>query len=200
MDLKNLSIVRQFFANTVFTHKTQEVAAEFLENNALKVKLANLVLTILVFITFILQLIYRYYFISYLGILLSVVEFMFLIFHLSFKFEEKATIHKNSALKYLNLRNAYTSLITDIMNGHTPVKEIRSKRDDLLREYQILCDLAPQTGRPEYTESQKRLNKRGVIEGEDFTWSDEEIDRFLPKELRIKNGKIIKKEVRKNEK
>lgn len=186
MDIKNLSIVRQFFANTVFTHKTQEVAAEFQESNAFKVKIANLILTFMLFAIFILQFIFPCPFAGILGTFLSALEFMFLIFQLSFKFEEKAGSHKNSALKYLNLRNSYTSLITDIMNGNISPKEVRSRRDGLLREYQILCDLAPQTGRPEYEETQKRLNKRGVIEGEDFTWSDEEIDRFLPKGLRIK--------------
>lgn len=188
MDKKNLSIVRQFFANTVFTHKTQEVAAEFQDKNASKVKRANLALTFAVFIAFILQLSYQSPFISVLGIILSAIEFMFLIFQLSFKFEEKVTIHKNSALKYLGLRNAYTSLIADIMNADISPDEIRSRRDGLLREYQVLCDLAPQTGRTDYEETQKRLNKRGVVEGEDFTWSDEEIDRFLPKELRL--GKL----------
>lgn len=189
MDIKNLSIVRQFFANAVFTHKTQEVAAEFQESSAFKVKIANLLLTLILFVIFILQFVFPCPLVGMLGTLLSALEFMFLIFQLSFKFEEKATSHKNSALKYLNLRNSYTSLITDIMNRNIQPKEIRSRRDDLLREYQILCDLAPQTGRPEYEETQRRLNKRGVVEGEDFTWSDEEIDRFLPKELRIKNLK-----------
>ncbi len=184
MDLKNLSIVRQYFGTSVFTHKTQEVAAELQESNAHEIKVVNLILVSLVLITLILQ--FYYPFFGYISILLTVVEIIFLIFQLSFKFEEKVILHKNSALKYLGLRNCYTSLITDIMNKSITTREIMTRRDALLREYQVICDLAPQTGRREYQEAQKRLNKRGVVEGEEFTWSDEEIDRFLPKELQLK--------------
>lgn len=56
----------------------------------------------------------------------------------------------------------------------------------LQREYQIISDLAPQTGPKEKTEAQKRLNKRGEVQGEEFTWSDDEIDWFLPENLRLK--------------
>jgi hypothetical protein len=62
-----------------------------------------------------------------------------------------------------------------------------SRRDALQSEYQIICDLSPQTSPEDYREAQKKLNKRGVVDGEELTWSDEEIDRFLPKELRLKN-------------
>lgn len=189
MDIKNLSIVRQSFANTVFTHKVQEIASEFQDKNALKVKIGNIVLVSFVLITLVLSIYNFSPIFGYLGIILSIVEIIFLIFQLSFKYEDKAIHHKNSALKYLGLRNTYTSLITDIMNNSISAKEIIYKRDNLLKEYQVLCDLAPQTGREEYEEAQKRLNKRGVVEGEDFTWSDEEIDRFLPKELRLQNIK-----------
>ncbi len=187
MDIKNLSIVRQNFANTVFTHKVQEVAAEFQDKKAFKVKIGNVVLVSLVLITLVLSVSTVNPIFGYLGISLSVIEIIFLIFQLSFKFEDKTILYKNSALKYLGLRNAYTSLITDIINESISDREIINKRDDLLREYQILCDLAPQTGREEYEEAQKRLNEKGVVQNEDFTWSDEEIDRFLPKELKIKN-------------
>lgn len=86
----------------------------------------------------------------------------------------------------MGLRDAYRSLITDVMNEAIQTNEIISRRDLLQREYQIISDLAPQTGNKEYTEAQKRLNKRGVVSGEDFTWSDEEIDWFLPENLRLK--------------
>ncbi len=38
MDTKNLATVRQMFAQTVFTHKIQEVAAEFKEQRARQYK------------------------------------------------------------------------------------------------------------------------------------------------------------------
>lgn len=187
MDIKNLSIVRQSFASTVFTHKVQEIAAENQEKNVFKVKIANVVLVALVLLLMILQVSNPEQLIfTYLGVGITSAEIIFLIIQLSFDFEQKVIMHKNSALKYLGLRDAYRSLITDIMSERITSAEIVTRRDLLQREYQIISDLAPQTSGIEYTEAQKRLNRRGAVEGEEFTWSDEEIDWFLPEALRIK--------------
>lgn len=187
MDTKNLSIIRQSFASTVFTHKVQEVAAENQEKNVLIIKIINIVLVSIVLILLLVQasnpqnLIF-----SYIGAGITVAEIIFLIIQLSFNFEQRVIMHKNSALKYMGLRDAYRTLITDVMNESVPANEIIARRDLLQREYQIISDLAPQTGSKEYTEAQKRLNKRGAVSGEEFTWSDEEIDWFLPEGLRLK--------------
>lgn len=187
MDIKNLSIIRQSFASTVFTHKVQEVASENQEKNVFIIKIINIILVSIVLILLIIQaanpnnLIF-----SFIGAGITAAEIIFLIIQLSFNFEQKVIMHKNSALKYMGLRDAYRSLITDVMNEAIQTSEIVSRRDLLQREYQIISDLAPQTGNKEYAEAQKRLNKRGVVSGEDFTWSDEEIDWFLPENLRLK--------------
>ncbi len=186
MNTINLSIVRQTFANTVFTQKVQEVACEFQEKNSTVVKIINLFLVLIVLTMLVVQaynpsnLSY-----SYLGAGITIIEIIFLITQLNFNFEQKAILHKNSALKFMGLRDEYRSLIADIMNNSYSIKEIIIKRDHLQNKYQTICSFSPQTGRKEYQEAQKRLNKRGVVEGEDFTWSDEEIDRFLPKTLRL---------------
>lgn len=187
MDNKNLSIVRQTFANTVFTHKVQEVAAEFSQKKALNVKIENIAIVSLILVMLFLQYLYPTQSIfSYIASGLSVAEIIFLIIQLTFSFEQKVIMHKNSALKYMGLRDRYRSLITDIMNESITSETTQERRDHLQHEYQVISDLAPQTGTKEYTETQKRLNKRGAIQGEEFTWSDEEIDHFLPGSLRLK--------------
>ena len=196
MDVNNLSIIRQSFANTVFTHKVHEVAAEFQGKKAFKVKIINLFITAVVLIFLIFFFFYmKNPIYSFIGIGLTIGDTIFLIIQLSFNFEEKAVQHKNFALKYMGLRDKYRELITDIMNNDIAKSEIKSRRDTLQTEYQVISDLAPQTGRKEYEDAQKRLNKRGIVEGEDFTWSDEEIDRFLPDKLRLK--KVNKEKVTK---
>ena len=117
MDIKNLSIIRQSFASTVFTHKVQEIAAENQARNVSIVKIANIVLVTIVLITLILQVSnpnnLRF---SYIGAGIIVVEVIFLVIQLSFSFEQKVIMHKNSALKYMGLRDVYRIFITDIMN------------------------------------------------------------------------------------
>ncbi len=186
MDLQNLAIVRQTFANTVFTHKVHEVASEKQTQNSYYVKIVNIALVSVVLVLLLVQTAQPdKIWLSYLGAGLSVAEIIFLIIQLSFSYEDKMVLHKNSALKYMGLRDKYRSLITDIMNQAIPKKAIIEKRDSLQREYQVISDLSPQTGPSEYQEAQRRLNKRGSISGEEFTWSDEEIDQFLPEELRL---------------
>lgn len=188
MDIKNLSIIRQTFANTVFTHKVQEVAAELQEQNAFCVKIVNIVLVSIVLILLFLQASYPAVIVfAYIAAGVTIAEIIFLIIQLYFNFEQRLILHKNSALKYMGLRDKYRSLIADIMDDNLTNAALLSKRDLLQQEYQVISDLAPQTGSKEYTEAQKKLNKRGAVQGEEFTWSDEEIDRFLPENLRLKN-------------
>lgn len=187
MDIKNLSIARQTFANAVFTHKVQEVAAENKCNKVHKIKMTNIIFVGIVLLSLVLQTSFPNKIIfSYIGAGLAIGEVLFLIVQLSFGFEQQMVLHKNSALKYMQLRDKYRLLIADIMNDSLSDIEVRSKRDLLQSEYQVISDLSPQTGKDEYDEAQIRLNRGGNAESEQFTWSDEEIDRFLPEELKIK--------------
>jgi hypothetical protein len=188
MDIKNLSLIRQSFANTVFTHKVQEIAVENQEKIVFIIKIINIILVTLVLFLFIFQPLDPYNPIySFFGAGLTLIEIVFLIIQLSFSFEQRLVIFKNSALRFLGLRDEYRSLIVDIMNEDIDSGMIKIRRDLLMREYQIICEMAPQTSEKEYLEAQRRLNKRGVIKGEQFTWSDEEIDYFLPENIKLKN-------------
>lgn len=188
MDKINLSVVRQSFANTVFTHKVQEVAAEKSHGYVLIVKITNIVLVALVLIFLSLQLRFQTQpAFSMVGAGLTLGEIIFLIVQLTFSFEENEISHKGVALKYLGLRDRYKNLIADIMGEGTTKAEIKAKRDALQMEYQVINDLAPKTGQKDHDKAQEKLNKRGVVKGEEYTWSDEEIDRFLPETLRLNN-------------
>lgn len=187
MDTKNLSIVRQSFANTVFTHKVQEVAAENSGMYALKLKIANLGIVALAFVMLLLQVANPTNLVfSYLGSGIAAGEIIFLIVQLNFNFEQVTLGHKNSALKYMQLRDKYRGLIVDIMNEQASQDTIIAHRNELQAQYQVISDLAPQTGMKDYIEAQKRLHTSGVSGGEHYTWSEAEIDSFLPNELRLK--------------
>jgi hypothetical protein len=187
MDAKNLAVIRQSFAQAVFTHKVQESAADACEFKAAIVKIVNILLAILSLVSLAASNFYpdqNWLFVG--GTLIGIAEIAFLIFQLFFNFEQRAVAHKNSALKYLGLRDSYRLLITDVISGTIQDAALTSKRDSLQHQYQVICDLAPQTCGKSYTKAQQKLNKRGAVNGEEFTWSDKEIDRFLPEELRLK--------------
>jgi hypothetical protein len=100
MDLRNLSIVRQFFANTVFTHKVQEVAAENQERKSTLVKIANIIIVFFILILLFLQ---NYFqnkiFIPIIGAGLAIGEVIFLILQLTFRFDKRMDLHKKAAIK-----------------------------------------------------------------------------------------------------
>lgn len=189
VDIKNLSIIRQSFANTVFTHKVHEMAAERYGRSAFFIKLGNIVIVSLTMLFLVLGAQVDNKIFSYIATGLTIAEIIFLIIQLNFDYDDQASQHKNSALKYMKLRDLYRNLITDVMNSEIAETGIRSRRDDLQDQYQTISDLAPLTNNTDYQNAQRKLNNR-VVDGEEFTWSDDEIDRFLPEELRIKqNGK-----------
>lgn len=147
MDIKNLSIIRQAFANTVFTHKVQEVAAQSQEHKAFVVKIVNIVLVSIILVLLFFQATYpTAIFLSYIAAGVTIAEVIFLIIQLYFSFEQRMVLHKNSALKYMGLRDKYRSLVADIMDENIDNASLLSKRDLLQQEYQIISDLAPQTG------------------------------------------------------
>lgn len=186
MDTHNLAVVRRMFAQAVFTHKVQEVAAEFKEKRAKCYKWVHISLVLAVLILLGLQAAHLDSPIfAIMGIGVSIAEIGFLVIQLSFNIEREVISHKNSAFRYIEIRDEYIALIADIMAGKVLHKDLIARRDALQRKYQFICDMTPQTGEKEYDEAQRRLNKRGVVSGEQSSWSNAEIDHFLPEELRL---------------
>jgi len=187
MDLKNLAVVRQSFAQTVFTHQVQENASSNKRKKVVGIKVLNICLVGIILVILVLQTQFPEFLIfAYIGAGITIAEIIFLIIQLTFDFEGQSLLHKNSALKYMGLRDKYRLLITDIMNETGSKRELITRRNSLQDEYQAISDLAPPTTNVEFEQAQKALNKKGVVGGEQFTWSDAEIDHFLPESLRIK--------------
>lgn len=187
MNKKNLATIRQQFAQSVFNHKIQEKAVERINKVNNKIRWGNIFLMFLVVVFLILQLICSKNFIfASMAISITVFEILFSIIQKEFSFEEKEFSHKQSARNFLKLRDRFLILITDTMSG-LDVNVINLRRDNLFEQYEIISNLSPQTNSDDYLGAQKKL--LGNIENDgEYTWSDKEIDRFLPKELRLKNN------------
>lgn len=92
--------------------------------------------------------------------------------------------HKLYAEKYKSLRDEYMSLIEEIMSASSDDHIIRAKRDELQKKYSSIGENAPSTTYEDYQNAQKNLGTN-VSTNEEFSWDDKEIDKFLPKELRL---------------
>jgi len=177
----NLAIVRQNFANAAFSHKVHEMAVERKEYKSTMFKILNVCLIASVMLLFVAQTIWSSsLIISYIGAGLTAAEVILVITQLSFSVESEVTAHKNTALKYMDLRERYKLLLADIINGDQS-GTIVVRRTELLHEYQTISDLALQTNSQDYKLAMERLKLK---EDKHNVWSDKQIDSLLPKELR----------------
>jgi hypothetical protein len=87
--------------------------------------------------------------------------------------------HRDAAADIWPIRESYLSLLTDIATGDIDVDAIRQRRDDLQNQLAAIYRGAPHTTSGAYGDAQVALKKN-----EEYTFSDAEIDKFLPKELR----------------
>lgn len=189
MDIKNLSIARQQFAQCVFTHKVQESAVERNAKYSSRIKWGNIIIVSLTLIFLVLQVFNQKNIVySYIAAGVTLIEIIFLIVQLNFNFDNKMSEHKDSALKYMALRDKYKNFIVDIVNSSLSDREIRNKRNVLQSEYQIISDTAPETNSKDYGKAQEKLFGKKK-NGEEFTWSEDEIDHFLPDTLKLINLK-----------
>lgn len=180
----NLALVRQCFMSAAFSHKVQECAAERKEKSASFFKNVNIVIVTSVLALLILQTTsWNRVAFSYIGASLSGIEIVLLIVQLSFNFEREATAHKNSALKYMSIRERYKSLIADIVGSKIDNAEATRRRDELHTEYQLVSDSALQTTDEDYDMAMVKLK---ITADSKNVWSDRQIDGLLPKALRVK--------------
>lgn len=92
---------------------------------------------------------------------------------------ELAKRHADTASKLWSIREHYLSVLTDIVAGDSTVTQIREQRDSLQEELATIYEGAPRTIPRAYSKAQEALKLR-----EDLTFSDDEIDLFLPRSLR----------------
>jgi hypothetical protein len=95
---------------------------------------------------------------------------------------QEAEKHRDTASDIWNVRETYLSLLTDIRDVAFTLQELRVRRDSLQEELHAIYRAAPHTDGKAYGEAQNALKNN-----EDLTFTDAEIDAFLPGPL--KRGK-----------
>jgi DNA repair ATPase RecN len=89
--------------------------------------------------------------------------------------------HRQAGSDLWLIREECESLLADITMGQQPLDELLKRRDDLIKRLYEVYRGAPSTMPKAYKKAQEALQKL-----EDMTFSDAEIDKFLPKELKSK--------------
>jgi hypothetical protein len=96
----------------------------------------------------------------------------------SYDLGELAQKHKQAAGDLWLIREKYLSLLVDLRMKETPIESLQQERDHILKQLHSIYMGAPSTTSKAYKRAQAALQKL-----QDMTFSDAEIDAFLPPEL-----------------
>jgi|Deesub1362A_J573_1020465.scaffolds.fasta_scaffold00319_7 hypothetical protein len=179
MDKANLSAIRETFGKVVYTHKTHEKAAEICVSKTKWFKGINVFLLALTTGGALGSVLKGETFIIATSIL-STTALFFIIYQLSLNPEYDALLHKRTAIKLWYIREQYQNLIADIVSERLSPDRIAEKRDLLLSDLNKILQDAPQTDSKAYSKARRALKLK-----KEMTFSDKEIDSFLPEELRL---------------
>jgi len=173
----NYEAIKQKHGNVVYSLKTHEKARERKENYLLWIKWINILLVGSILVVLILQLIFKTDLLNYIGIALSVIEFIFIIIQLNFDLQKDIYEHIKTSNQLWLIREKYLNLLIDIKNGLN--KEVISKkRDELDEQLSGIYKNAIKTSNKDYKEASKVLNSDEKPKSD-----DEEYKNFLPENL-----------------
>lgn len=91
---------------------------------------------------------------------------------------QQAEKHKKTASELWDIRESYLSILSDLHDGHLDLGDVRKRRDDLQVKLGNIYATAPRTTAKAYG-----IASAGIKQREELTFSDEEIDKFLPAAL-----------------
>lgn len=171
--------VRECFGRVVYSHKTHEKCADILIERLDAIKLTQIVLSSITAASFLVVLFGSSQIGAVLGVVISALLIALNTYTKNYDLGELAQKHRQAAADIWLIREEYISLLTDIRIGRVAIDRLTTKRDELLSRLHATYAGAPSTSVAAYRKAQKALQ----IE-EDMTFSEEEIDAFLPAELR----------------
>jgi len=171
--------IRECFGRVVYSHKTHEKCADILLDKLGKIKLAQIILSALTTAGFIAVVFGSGKIGAVIGGAVSTVLLGINAYVKDYDLGELAQKHRQSANDLWMIREKYITLITDIRMGERPIEGLQKERDVLLEDLHSVYAGAPSTTYQAYKKAQEALQQL-----EDMTFSDSEIDAFLPKELK----------------
>jgi hypothetical protein len=174
--------LRECFGRVVYSHKTHEKCADILLERFSQIKLWQMILAAVTTGGFIAAVFGAGTIGALIGILVSTALLVLNAYTKNYDLGELSQKHRRAGADLWIIREKYLSLITDLRMGDKPIETLKKERDDLLVELHAVYSGAPSTTYQAYKKAQEALKQL-----EDMTFSDSEIDAFLPKEL--KRGK-----------
>lgn len=174
--------IRECYGRVVYTHKTHLRMADICAARLKRFKLIQIILTAVTSSGAVGVVFTNETWVEWATVAVSFLTLFVSAYLKNFDPGSTAQKHRDAAAKLWNVRECYLSLLTDLPTLDR--KLAVERRDELQRMLAALYEAAPQTDGKAYSEAQKRLQKK-----EDMTFSEEEIDCFLPLSLKRSGGR-----------
>lgn len=100
-------------------------------------------------------------------------------FYKTYNLKESKDSHKKSALEFLELKNETICILSDMKIKHIDIEEAICKRNQILSKYHSICKESLNTSDKAVKKASKALKLQ-----QDNTFSNKEINSYLPIELR----------------
>lgn len=171
--------IRECFGRVVWTHKTQEKCADIILNRHNLIKYIQIGLSALTTTGVLVAVFGEVEWVGIITASLSAVLFGINSYVKGHDLGEIAQKHAEAASSLWNIREKYLSLLADIRARTINVQDVIIKRDQLQEELLTTYKGAPRTISKAY-----KIASSALKVNEELTFSDEEINNFLPKELR----------------
>lgn len=171
--------LRECFGRVVYSHKTHEKCADILLARSARIKLWQIILSSITTAGFVAAILGEGRIAGLFGIIISTILLTLNTYTKDYDLGELAQKHKQTANELWLVREQYLSLLTDLKMEGKSVEKIVEKRDVLVQQLHTAYTGAPSTTFKAYKKAQDALKKY-----EDLTFSDSEIDAFLPSALK----------------
>ncbi|MCY4672949.1 MAG: SLATT domain-containing protein [Bacteroidetes bacterium] len=173
------SQVRDCYGRVVYSHKTHEKCADIFVKRLERIKVFQIVLSSITTAGFLTAIFGEEEIGIMVGVVVSTVLLGLNTYTKNSDLGELVQKHRRAAVDLWHIREKYLSLITDLRSGRESLDNIMARRDALLKELYGIYSGAQSTTSRAYKKAQKALQKY-----EEMTFSDDEIDQMLPRDLR----------------
>lgn len=174
-----LDEVRQNFASVVWTHKIQEKQADYYRKKYTWLETTNIIVAAFTSCGIFSLLFCDAFATKIITAILSFITLSITAYFKSFDIKSQEKQNKEYANKFLVIRNKLMHIICDIHLKHGSVNEISSNYSKIIDELNELYISAPPTNEEAVNMASEALKIRN-----DYTYTEEEIDNFLPESLR----------------
>ena len=173
------SQVRECYGRVVYSHKTHEKCADILLSTLARIRMLQIVLSAITTAGFIGAVFGAGKISAVLGLIVSTCLLALNSYTKNYDLGELAQKHKQAANDLWLVRENYLSLLVDIAMREKPIEALQQQRDQLVEQLHTIYSGAPSTTFRAYRRAQQALQNL-----EDMTFTDAEIDAFLPTDLK----------------